>query len=365
MKTILSRLLREIILTGIVLIGIFALCGSTTVLCADKKAPLKVAFVHGAPVGNAGWTWSHDQGRIAVEKAFPGQVKTFMVDSTPFSNEATRTIEQFVADGAQLVIVSSELADFLNKVVDKYPEIKFLEANGHSVSDNKSIYYFKHWNTSYYIGVAAGMLTKSNKLGLISSFATVSAYTHNNAFQLGAQSVNPNVTTQCILLNSWYNPAKATQATNTLIDSGVDFIFGFYDEPSFLLTAEKRNVWAAGCDSDLSEFAPTKYVNSYIADWNDFYLDEVKAILNGDWQGNRRVFLPMELGNWGKNVPASVKEKVQEVRDKVINDCDNLFVGPIKDKNGQVRIPNGLALTPEYLYTQWNWSVEGVSGMPN
>lgn len=361
--------LRKAFLTLVALLGVSFILGNITTFSAEKNIPMKIGFAHVGPVSDEGWTWSHDQGRKAVEKALPGKVITTMVESMPFSAEAVRTLEQFIHDGAKLIVVTSEYADFMDKVAQKHPDVKFLECNGHSLFDNKSIYYFGHWDTSYLIGMAAGMLTKTNKLGYIGAFPTASNYTNANAFQLGARLVNPEVTTQVVLINSWFDPPKATQATNALIDSGVDFMFGFTDEPSYLIVSENNNVWVAGCDADRSPYAPEKYVTSYINDWSNFYIDEAKAVMDGTWEGNRTVFLTIgkgiDIGEWGKNVPEFVKERVGKVYDKMINECYTPFVGPIKDKNGQVRIPAGLAITPWYMYNDWTWSVEGLMGMPN
>ncbi len=48
-----------------------------------QAAELKVGFVYVGPVGDFGWTYQHDQGRLAVEKEFGDRVETTYVESVP------------------------------------------------------------------------------------------------------------------------------------------------------------------------------------------------------------------------------------------------------------------------------------------
>ncbi len=310
---------------------------------------------------------THDQGRQAIEKAFPGQVKTEMVENVPYSDEASRTLEQFVSDGAKMIIINSEYADFVTKVAEAHPDVVFLECDGHRIANNEIWYYVDHWDPTYLIGMAAGLMTKSNKLGYIGSFPVQSVYASVNAFTLGARAVNPKVTTNVVLINSWFDPQKANQAANALMDGGADFVMDIMDETAALQAEEKRGVWAATWNTDQRKSAPTKYVSSVTLNWNDFYLSEVKSLLDGTWKGNRSVILPISKGvdrdAWGPNVPQDVQAKVDAIRDKMMNQGYNPFVGPIKDTKGQVRVPDGKALSQSELYL-WEWAVDGVTGMP-
>jgi basic membrane lipoprotein Med (substrate-binding protein (PBP1-ABC) superfamily) len=330
------------------------------------EEPVLIAFGHVGPVSDEGWTWSHDQGMKAIEEQFGDRIETTYVESMPFSDESTRTLEQFVADGAEMVFITSEYADFLYPVAESHPDVAFLECDGHKITDNLSWYYVEHWDPSYLIGMAAGLMTESDKLGYVGSFPIESVYGSVNSFHLGARSVNPDVTTQVVLINSWFDPAAANQAANTLIDGGADFLFGIMDEAAYLEVAEERGVWAAMWNTDMRRFGPEAYVSSVVLDWNDYYIEQVGALLNDAWEPKAEL-LPIARGvdrdEWGKNVPQDVRDQVDEVRDRMINEDLNVFVGPIYDTEGELRIEEGEELTPMELY-RWDWAVEGVSGMP-
>jgi basic membrane protein A len=332
------------------------------------EEPALIGFAYVGPISDGGWTMTHDFGRLAVEKAFPGKVKTAYVESMPYSDEASRALEQFVADGAKMIFINSEYADFVTKVADKHPDVAFLECDGHRTSKNEIWYYVNHWDPAYLIGMAAGLMTKSNKLGYIGSYPVQSVYADANAFLMGARSVNPDATVQVVLIDSWFDPAKAAQAANALIDGGADFVFDIMDETAALQVEEKRGVWAATWNTDQRKAAPTKYVSSVSLNWEDFYTSEVKAMFDGTWKGDRSVLLGLGEGvdrdAWGPNVPKDVQEKVDAVREKMMKEGFSPFSGPIKDTKGAVRVPEGTTMTADELYL-WDWAVEGVSGLPN
>jgi basic membrane lipoprotein Med (substrate-binding protein (PBP1-ABC) superfamily) len=339
-------------------------CGAVK---AEDKTLIGFAFV--GSVADQGYTGSHNQARLFVEEQLGDKVKTVMVDSIPYSDETSRTLEQFVADGAKMIITNSQLGDFISKVSDRYTEVAFLEGNGpQQQTDNKSSFYVNHWDPSYLIGMMAGLLSKTGKLGFVASFPIDSVYSGVNSFILGARSVNPNATCTVVTINSWFDPSKATQAAEALVSDGCDFLFGIMAEASYLQVAEKEGIWAAMWSTDVRRFGPNAYVSSVMLDWKKLYLDEVKKVLDGTWKGNRLVLLPMGEGvdrdSWGKNVPEQLQWMVDAVRDHMIGGWSP-FVGPIKDKDGKVKIPAGEKLTEKYMYDSWLWSVEGVSGLPN
>jgi basic membrane lipoprotein Med (substrate-binding protein (PBP1-ABC) superfamily) len=323
-----------------------------------------VAFGHVGPISDGGWTTSHHVGKLAVEKAFPG-VKTLEVESVPFSAEAGRIFTQFVRQGAKMVFVTSGYSDLLGDVAKKFPDVAFLECNGDVKTPNHISYYIAHWSPAYLIGMAAGLITKSNQLGYVASFPTTGVKSDVNAFQLGARSVNPQARTQVVAINSWFDPQGAAQAGSALIDKGCDVLFGIMDEAAYLQVAEKRGKWAAMWNTDMRQYGPNAYVSSLMLDWNAYYVSEVGKRIKGSWSGDRIDILPLGAGTdrdaWGAKVPGEVAAKVDEMRQRMLKGF-NPFVGPLKDTAGNVKVREGDAMNDMMLYS-WDWVVEGVSGM--
>jgi basic membrane protein A len=328
-----------------------------------KEEDATIAFGHIGPVTDEGWNWTHNEGMKAIQAAYP-KLKTLVVETIPYSADATRTFRQFVSQGANMVFSTANYGDFFFDVVSRSPKVAFMEAGGRKSMDNLGCYYVQHWFPTYVIGVAAGLMSKTGKLGYVAPFALTPIYTNTNAFLTGARSVNPNATLQVISINSWFDPQAAAQAGTALIDNGSDFLFGAMDEAAYLQVAERRKVWAAMWNTDIRRYGPNSYVSSIILDWKAFYLDQVKKRLAGTWAPTNQL-LPMGGGvdrdKWGEKVPMEAQKQADAVRDKIVGGF-NPFVGPIKDSKGNVKVAAGQKMSENDLYN-WDWSVEGVVGL--
>lgn len=328
-----------------------------------KEEDALVAFGHTGPITDGGWDTAHDMGVQAVRKAFP-RLRTVYVESVPYSADATRIFRQFVAEGANMVLGTSNYGDFIKDVADRAPEVAFLECDGTSVTRNLGWYYVTHWYPSYVIGIAAGLMTKTNRLGYVGTFPIPSVFASANATLLGAQSVNPACTMQAVSTNSWFDPQAATQAATALADSGCDFLCGITDEPAYLRVTESRGLKAAMWNLDMRRFGPNAYVSSVMLDFAPFYIEQVRARLNGTWKaaGN---FLTMAHGVdrdiWGQTVPENVRTQADAMRDRILAGYSP-FQGPIRDNNGAIRIPAGATMNDMAIY-QWDWGVQGMTGL--
>src|SRR5512136_3195112 len=106
------------------------------------------------------------------------------------------------------------------------------------------------------------MMSKSGKLGFVAAFPMGWTCTFVNAFHLGAQSVNPDVTTVVAYTFNWGDRAKEADTTNALINQGVDLITMHVDSPSTVIaTAESRGVFSIGFQNlAAQQFAPANWV---------------------------------------------------------------------------------------------------------
>ena len=322
-----------------------------------------IAFGHTGPVADEGWTWSHDQGMKAGQASFP-KLKTIFVESIPYSADASRTFRQFVSQGANMVFATSNYGDFLYDVAKKSPDVAFYECDGRNPLDNLSTYYLAHWYPTYVTGVAAGLMSKTGKLGYVGSFPVPSVFSGTNAFLMGARSVNPAATMQVIAINSWFDPQAATQAGSALLDNGCDLLFGIMDEAGYLQVADKRGAKAVMWNTDIRRFGPKAYISSIVIDFKKFYVDQVRLRLEGKWTPSQTI-LPMGGGidrdAWGESVPEDVRKQADAVRAKIAGGWSP-FSGEIKDSKGNVKVAAGKTMTEAELYN-WDWSIEGVKGI--
>ncbi|MFN6978824.1 MAG: BMP family ABC transporter substrate-binding protein, partial [Gemmobacter sp.] len=166
------------------------------------------------------------------------------------------------------------------------------------------------------------------------------------------------------VINSWFDPQGATQAGTALLDNGCDVLFGIMDEAAYLQVAEARGAKAIMWNTDIRRYGPNAYVSSIIIDFKDFYVEQVRRRLAGEWTPTTDI-LPFGAGvdrdAWGASVPPEVAAQADAARAAILGG-DSPFKGEIKDVKGNIRVPAGHTMTEMELY-EWNWSIEGVSGL--
>ncbi len=340
--------------------------GLSIIAVAAPAAPLKVAFVYVGPVGDAGWTYAHDQGRLALEKELGGQVKTTYVESVQEGADAERVIRQLAVDGNQLIFTTSfGFMEATVKVARAFPKVAFEHATGFKMAKNLGIYETRFYEGAYLLGVLAGGTTKSNTLGFVGSFPIPEVIRNIDAFTLGAQSVNPKIKTKVIWVNTWYDPGKERQAAETLVAQGADVMCQNTDSPATLQVAQEKGVYACGWDSDMAKFAPKAQISANVNNWGPFYIKVAKEVIAGTWK-------PVET-KWGLAegviklapvAPTVSKAAVKAFEDKkaaIVAGTFHPFQGPIKDQSGAVRVAEGSSLPLAQLMSI-NWYVAGVDG---
>ena len=331
--------------------------------------PLKVGFIYVGPVGDFGWSYQHDQGRLAVEEHFGDRVETTFVESVAEGADAERVIRQLAASGHELIFTTSfGFMDATLAVAEQFPEVKFEHATGFKRADNVATYSGRFYEGRAVIGTIAGRLTETNKIGYIASYPIPEVIRGVNAATLAARAVNPEAEMHVVWVNSWFDPPREADAARALMAQGVDIIMQHTDSPAPLQAAETEGVLAFGQASDMHRFGPNAQLTAVIDDWAPYYIKRVQAVLDGSWESQ---------DNWGGldvgevviapywNMPYEVATEASDVERAIRLGDRHPFTGPISDREGTVRIAEGETATDEMLLGM-NWFVEGVVGdLPN
>ena len=343
-----------------------ALASATALFAAPAlAADLKVGFVYVGPIGDHGWTYQHDQGRLAVEAYFGDRVETTYVESVKEGPDAERVIRQLAASGHGLIFTTSfGYMDPTIKVAKQFPNVKFEHATGFKRADNVSTYSGKFYEGRHVIGKIAGKMTKTNKIGYIASFPIPEVVRGINAATLAAQSVNPDIEVQVVWVNTWYDPGKEADAAKALIAQGADIIMQHTDSPAALQAAENAGVMAFGQASDMHKFAPNSQLTAIEDNWAPYYIKRTQDVLDGTWTSsdsweglstNEVVMSP--YWNMPYEVAVMAKQAELGVRDGSIHP----FTGPIMDRDGVERVAAG-SVADDGMLLGMDWFVKGVSG---
>jgi basic membrane protein A and related proteins len=326
---------------------------------------LRLGFAYIGPINDNGWTQEHHRGRQLVFDTLGDQVSGTYVENVLFDPAQTTPIFEDLAQNHDFVIANTEYATLLSDVAANYPDVHFLECDGHTYLENLYSYYVRHVQPTYALGVAAAMLNEGSptRIGYIGAFPTATAYNDVNGLILGARTIDPEATVQAVMISSFFDPPKATAAANALLGEDINFLFAVMDEPSFLQVANDAGVWAAAWNTDVRQFGPDVYVNTLQLDFGPYYLEQAEAALAGTWTAKTQPdLLPLDLGEWGDAVPEEVRAAVDELRPQLLDETLNPYTGPIVDNTGTERLAEGETLDAQQAYLV-DWAAEGVSGV--
>ena len=333
---------------------------------AAPAAPLNIAFAYVGPVGDGGWSFAHDNGRKALEKEYGDKIKTTFVESVPESADAERVFRDMVGQGNKLIFGTTfGYMEPMLKVAADLKDVKFEHATGYKQADNMRTYDSRTYEGAYMAGIIAGGMTKTNQLGVVGSVPIPEVLRNINSFTLGAQSVNPKITTKVVWVNEWFSPPKETEAATALINGGADVLFQNTDSPAVLKTAQEKGKRAFGWDSDMTAYGPKAHLASAVINWGPYYIKATKDALDGKWATGQSWWGVKEgaidIVSIADDVPADIKAKVETVKAGLKDGSYSIWKGPIVGQDGKELVAAGAVADDKFL-SGVNFYVKGVDG---
>ena len=307
MKKVLS-----ILLALVMVVLCFAACGNTqdadqgdktqtATIAAIPKDQLKIGVIHiGDPADGSGYSYTHDLGIQGMQKNLglsDDQIVRQLNISDSDTTAIRNAIEDCIAQGCNVIFGTSYgYMDTMEALANEHPDVIFSHGTGYkSNGSNLNNYFGRIYQARYLAGIAAGLKTKTNKIGYVSAYGTELAETCSgiNAFALGVQSVNPDAVVYVKELQSWFDPANETAYAEALINMGCDVISQHCDTANPQIAAEKAGVFGCGYNSDMTKDAPKAHLTATIWNWDVYYTAAVQAVIDGKW---------VEFGNYYKGV---------------------------------------------------------------
>ncbi|QQA42118.1 BMP family ABC transporter substrate-binding protein [Pelagovum pacificum] len=326
-----------------------------------------VGFVYVGPVGDGGWTYEHEQGRLAVEEEFGDSVETVYVENVPEGPDAVRVMQQMALNGADLIFTTSfGYMDQTIEVAEQFPDVMFEHATGYKRADNVATYSSRFYEGRAVQGHIAGQMTESNVIGYIGSFPIPEVIRGINSAYLHAKEVNPDVEFRIIWVYTWFDPAKEAEAARALIDQGADVVLQHTDSTApQAAAAEAGGVFTFGQASDMLEFAPEPRISSIIDNWSPYYIERVQMLMDGEWEstdtwggiGSGMV----GIGEITEAVPEEVRASAEELIASIGSGEYHPFTGPINRQDGSEWLAEGETADDGTLLGM-DFYVEGITG---
>lgn len=352
---------------------------------------LKAGFIYVGPIGDYGWTHAHNEARLIAMKAMPW-LETTYVESVPEA-QAEPFIDKMVRQGMQVIFTTSfGYMDGTLAAAKRYPNVIFAHASGFKRAPNMATYMADFYQVYYLNGLAAGALTKTNKIAYVGAFPIPEVKRHLGAFALGARAVNPKATVHVRWLFSWFDPAKAKEATEALLAEGADVFAFTEDTPTVIQVSAKKNRLSFSHYSPMYKFAPKFVVSGELVHWDKIYVDFLTKVHNGTYTTKNLENVDywwllaekaVEMGAQPRmpinplfisklkatkvNTPdlgrLSVYDLILKRHAQMASSAMTFdpFTGPIKDRKGIVRVPAGKRMTVGELNSM-EWAAPGVVG---
>lgn len=338
------------------------LAGSVSAASAADK--LKVGFIYLGPIGDLGWTYQHELARQALVKELGDKIETTYLENVPEGPDAERAIEQLVRAGNKLIFTTSfGYMDPTLKVAKKYPNVHFEHCSGYKRDKNMATYSARWYQGRYVQGLIAAKMSKSGVLGYIGSFPIPEVVSGINATVLAAQTINPNIKVKIIWANTWFDPGKEADAAKALIDQGADVIMQHTDSPAAMQIASERGKLAFGQDSEMIKFGPKTQLTSILDTWGPYYIERVKAELDGTWKSE---------DSWGgldshmfamapyTNMPDDVKKIAEDAQAAITAGKLHPFKCPVIGQDGKEIECKGGANLADGQILGMNFYVKGI-----
>jgi basic membrane protein A and related proteins len=334
-----------------------------------RAAGVTIGIVYVGPRDDFGWNQAHAVAAKAL-KSVP-DVTVVEEENVPETDACAKAMESMVnLDGANIILGTSfgYFDPFMIDLSKKYAKVEFRHAAPlwtPKLPMNLGS-YFGYLNQAHYVdGVAAGLSTKSNKLGFVAAKPIASVLSNINSFLLGAKKTNPNATVQVIFTGDWSLPVREAEATNALVDAGNDVITCHVDGPKVVIeTAEKRGVKTCGHNASQAPLAPKGFVTGAEYKWVTIYkgyADDLKAgkampnIVTGGYEADMVQNTPFGAGA----DDAARKAATEAIAD--LKARKPIYVGPLKDNKGKVVIDKTYDNLDPFL-DKMDYLLDGVQG---
>ncbi|MBE5759122.1 MAG: BMP family ABC transporter substrate-binding protein [Clostridiales bacterium] len=328
------------------------------------KEDIKVGVIHITdPAEGSGYTYTHDQGIVGMQKAL-GLADEQIIRKNNVNDSDTTAIEnailECIEEGCNIIFATSwGYMDTCEAIAEEYPDVIICHGTGYKSNGKNFINYFgRIYQARYLSGIAAGLKTKTNKIGYVGAWGTDNAEVTSgcNAFAMGVYSVNPDAEVYVKVTNSWFDPEGEGAAAQALIDLGCDVLSQHCDTPNPMLAAEKAGVYGVGYNSDMAKDAPKAVLTSTIWNWDIFYTWAVQCVIDGTWTGENYYgglaegFVGIsELSDLCEDGTA---EAIKEAQDKIASGEWDVFDGEIETNTGD-------KATSEH-YSDVNWYFKTV-----
>lgn len=308
-----------------------------------RPQKIKAAFLFNRSIEDSAWNYWHNLGRLEAEEKLGDKLETTAC-IVPSRTDFTGEINRLISDGYTAIFATSPV--MLNSAVEpalEHPEVRFLCCSLLSNYTNIRTYYIRFYEAKFLLGLAAGILSESGKIGYIADFPIYGTPAAANAFALGARMVNPQAR---VYLNwfsaSWFNAGMPFEDPEIRVICNRD------------ITAPNRDARDYGLY--LRDGKEIINMATLIPRWGLFYRMMTERILNGTFNQSES---KANVTNYWWGLGSSILDvafsarfdpyaarTINHFREQIREGSFSPFEGELRDQNGVLRCDADRRLTP-------------------
>ena len=321
------------LLFGFIVIGLIRI-GNADV-SAKGHDEFKVALLLPASITDGGWNAFAYDGLKAIEKELGAKI-SHVESRTPTDQEAH--FRDYALDGYQLIFGHGfGYQDPAKQVAPDFPETVFITSTGNTVTDNISPIVFAIEEPVYLLGIIAGAMTQTNKIGIVGGQNISAINSMFSAFEQGAKSVNPDIVVRRAYVGNWSDIGKGKELALAHINEGSDFLLPVADVAGLgvfqaveAAQTDGKTVYAFGVYRDQSELSPTTIVASAVVT-SKVFVNLAKIVMKGAFEPQPYRFTMVEDEALTLVYNPALKDKVPETVRKAVADAKaKIITGELK-----------------------------------
>ena len=326
-----------------------------------RPSELRVVFLHEHNAESSAWVRAHDKGREALAQAFPDRVFITCKENIEPEVDAEQVLEEVAHDNADVVFTTSaRMHTACLKVAAQHPKTRILNCSLNAPHPLVRTYYPRTYEVTYLLGLLAGVLTKTERVGYVAANPVYGIPAAVNAFAQGLKTVRPE--------------AKIVLRWACLPDEKHPLDFSDRPDVDIFYARDSREPAGTHRDYGLCRRLPDgslKPLGLPVWRWDTFYVEIIRSIFDGAWDndaaGARAVnyWWGMRSGAeeivYDADLPAGTLQLL-DLMEKLLSEDDlRIFPEDLYAQGHELHSPAAAAYTPKELM-EMDWLDECVEG---
>lgn len=290
-----------------------------------RAEAIKVAGIYTQPIQQK-WDARLHQGLNAAKEA--GDIE-YVFSEKVANTDYIRVLREYCESGVRLIVGEAfGISKEARKVADEYPDIAFLMGDPFEPhGSNFSVFDNYIHEPCYLMGVLAGSMTATNKLGMVGGYPIGEVNRLFHAFINGAKSINPDIQVKVTFIGSWYDPPKAKEAAFAQTEAGVDVLYA--ERAGVVDAAREKGLIAFGNVNDMNkeENGEGVVVTSALWHMEEAIAHAISRVKDGSFAAeDYKEWTMMQKGgaslapyyDFDEKIPADAKARVEELKAQIM-----------------------------------------------